>query len=83
MIDQIEEILKSAYLASGGTESGFLADRNDLLNQYRKQFAIGAALEAAQRKPTMNDVLAQQRDAERANSDDVLSRFVNQEGANR
>jgi len=79
----IEEILKSAYVDSGGSEREFAVDRNDLLQGYRKQVAINAALAEAQKTPTMSDYLREQRDAERTGTDKILSRFVNQEGANR
>lgn len=79
----IEETLRAAYIAAGGTDAGFAADRGELLSQFRKQAAVTAALGAAQRKPTVSDYLREQRDADRAGTDEILARFVNQEGASR
>ncbi|GEM_PF-5773277 len=73
----IEETLKSAYIDSGGSEREFDVDRNSLLNQYRQRSVVDAALEATRRnRPTVSDLLRQQRDAEQTPTADVLARFA-------
>ncbi len=76
MSRDIENRLRKAYLDNGGSEGIFETVKSDLIDQYRHQATINAALEEASRPLTMNDLLRgamQERDDQ---SNDLLRHIV-------
>jgi len=63
----IEESLKRAYLANGGTESEFESVKGELIVQYRNQATVNAALEEARKPANMNDLMRTMVDDRRDN----------------
>jgi hypothetical protein len=84
MSNDIEARLKKAYLANGGTEGGFETTKGNLIEQYRNQATITAALEEARKPPTMNELMRQELKSAGSRNDGFLRRLgarnTNQEG---
>jgi hypothetical protein len=57
MTNDIEDRLRRAYLAEGGSESAFETVKGSLISQYRHQATIAAALEEARTPPNVNDLI--------------------------
>lgn len=55
MSEDIEQRLRKAYLANGGSESDFDVVKPRLLEDYRRQATINAALEAESPRQQVND----------------------------
>ncbi len=56
-MNKIEERLKSAYFANGGTEADFQINKQTLVEQYRQTAAVNTVLQEAQRPPNVNDLI--------------------------
>ena len=70
--------LKTAYLASGGTEDGWQRGKDEVIEQARRQQAVNEALADANTPPSMNDVL---RDQLNQPAPDLLGRMFTQKGS--
>jgi hypothetical protein len=69
--------LKTAYLASGGTEDGWHRGKDEVIEQARRQQAVTEALAAANRKPSLNDLMREQLNQP---APDLLGRLFTQKG---
>jgi hypothetical protein len=57
MIPDVEERLKRAYLAEGGTEAGFETKKGELIAQYRNRVVIDTVLDETKTPPNANDLI--------------------------
>ncbi len=77
----IEDSLRRAYLANGGTEDGFESVKGELIVQYRNQAMVNAALEEAKKPVTLNDLMrAMAQEHHENNADRFRLLLGNQKG---
>lgn len=76
MSKQIEDRLRTAYLANGGSETIFETIKGELVSDYRKQATIKAALEEGDKPISMNELMRMELQHAESRNDDRLRRFV-------